>query len=736
MIERETEAHALLQISLAVGRSLDLGEMLGHALIKLVRTVNISGAIVLERSPSAQADAVQWTPVRSMPRGLEHKKRWRAVLRSPQLQYHFEPSTPLQPPSFCKVNGDGQFIVFELPEFGAIVIGDSPQSLPDSFWESFRTIATRLSDACMACRKNEQLARRQAQESLLIRWSLELARAPQDALEGVLEDSFYAVALALRADEATLCLNADDPTLCTPAVHWSTADRSRTERHDARRLPVIIPATDQDPTGPRYAEHIASESGLDSPYTALANRGIRSHVTIPLASAVGTLGFVTLNWRSPAYNGQRPDENFLRLIANLFTSAKLRLDQQSRLQALELQLRAESRSALSLAQKAEKANHAKSRFLAVVSHELRTPLTSALTTLELLADTQLDADQRARVETLLRASNHMNQIVNDLLDLSAIENGTVELQESPAHLPTLLRELVDQMAAMADDKGNQLLVEIDPELPDSIYVDQRRFRQILWNLLGNALKFTRDGTVSMNAIATGSTTHDHASGRLQIKVSDTGEGLPQSDQERLFEPFYQAQENRKKPKEGIGLGLAIVDGLVRAMGGVLDFDSTPGRGSTFHFDLPLKPVGDSEPASPAPSRPHTQAVTTPDDTRILLVDDDVDVREAAEDTLRQLGYDVSVATDGQQACERIALQDYDLILMDCRMPVKDGFQATREIRGTLQEQPHRPRPVIVALTAAVMTDDRDECLAAGMDDILPKPYNRQKLKVILARWIA
>nr|WP_255346799.1 response regulator [Thioalkalivibrio sp. AKL12] len=119
-----------------------------------------------------------------------------------------------------------------------------------------------------------------------------------------------------------------------------------------------------------------------------------------------------------------------------------------------------------------------------------------------------------------------------------------------------------------------------------------------------------------------------------------------------------------------------------------------------------------------------------------MVDDDADVREAAEDTLRQLGYHVSVATDGQQACERIALQDYDLILMDCRMPVKDGFQATREIRGTLQDQPHRPRPVIVALTAAVMNDDRDECLAAGMDDILPKPYNRQKLKEILARWTA
>lgn len=735
MIERETEAHALLQISLAVGRSLDLGEMLGHALIKLVRTVNISGAIVLERRPSAQTDAVQWTPVHSMPRGLEHKKRWRAVLHSPELQHPFEPSAPLQLPSFLKVNGDGRFIAFELPEFGAIVIGDSPQALPESFWESFRTIAMRLNDACLACRKNEQLARRQAQENLLIRWSLELARAPQDALEGVLENSFSAVAHALQPDEATLCLSADEPAVCTPVVHWNLTGGSRTVRQEARRFAVIIPAKDQDPTGPRYAEHIASESGLDSPYTALANRGIRSHVAIPLASSDGILGFVTLDWRSPAYGGQRPDENFLRLIGNLFTSAKLRLDQQSRLKALELQLRAESRSALSLAHKAEKANHAKSRFLAVVSHELRTPLTSALTTLELLADTQLDADQRARVETLLRASNHLNQIVNDLLDLGAIENGTIELQESPAHLPTLLRELVDQMAAMAGDKGHQLLVEIDPELPDSIYLDQRRFRQILWNLLGNSVKCTRDGTISLNAAATGITMHDHASGRLQIKVSDTGEGIPQSDQERLFEPYYQSHESGKK-KEGIGLGLAIVDGLVKAMGGVLGFESTPGRGSTFHFDLPLKPAGDCEPSTPAPSRPHTQAITAPDDTRILLVDDDADVREAAEDTLRQLGYHVSVATDGQQACERIALQDYDLILMDCRMPVKDGFQATREIRGTLQDQPNRPRPVIVALTAAVMNDDRDECLAAGMDDILPKPYNRQKLKEILARWTA
>ncbi|WP_018952048.1 HAMP domain-containing sensor histidine kinase [Thioalkalivibrio sp. AKL12] len=612
MIERETEAHALLQISLAVGRSLDLGEMLGHALIKLVRTVNISGAIVLERIPSAQADAVQWTPVHSMPRGLEHKNRWRAVLRSPQIQHHFEPSEPLQPPSFFKVNGDGRFIVFELPEFGAIIIGDSPQTLPESFWESFRTIATRLSDACLACRNSEQLARRQVQEHLLIRWSLELARANEYALEGVLEDSLSAVADALQADEATLCLSADDPTVCTPAVHLRSAGGSRTERRHPRRFAVIIPATDQAPTGPRYADHIASESGLDSPYTALANRGIRSHVTIPLASAEGTLGFLTLNWRLPAYGGQRPDENFLRLIGNLFTSAKLRLDQQSRLQALELQLRAESRSALSLAQKAEKANYAKSRFLAVVSHELRTPLTSALTTLELLADTQLDADQRARVETLLRASNHLNQIVNDLLDLGAIENGSIELQESPADLPTLLRELVDQMAAMAGDKGNQLLVEIDPELPDSVCLDQRRLRQILWNLLINALKFTRDGTISLNATATGRTMHDHTPGRLHINVSDTGEGIHKNDRERLFEPFYQGYENRKKPKEGTGLGLAIVDGLVKAMGGVLGFESTPGRGSTFHFDLPLKPAGDCEPSTPAPSRPHTQAITAPD----------------------------------------------------------------------------------------------------------------------------
>lgn len=376
---------------------------------------------------------------------------------------------------------------------------------------------------------------------------------------------------------------------------------------------------------------------------------------------------------------------------------------------------------------AEKASAEKSDFLAFVSHEVRTPLNGVLGTLSLLIDTPLDSEQRAYAETARRSAETLHWTVNELLDLSRIEAGRLELEAIPFDPGEPVREVIAAQAAVAADKGLRLTATIDPALPARVVGDPRRLRQVVMNLVDNALRFTAAGAVEVTARAEGD--------RLVVEVRDTGAGIPPGLRKRLFRRFQQADAGTARRHGGSGLGLMICRRLVGMMGGQIGVESEPGEGSVFRFDLPLRPAA-VEPGAPpsAPQRdaPRRLAGEAPF-ARLLLAEDSEASQLVGAAMLRKAGYEVDLARDGEGAVEAAAGGSYDAILMDVRMPGLDGYEATRRIRA-LPGEAGRVR--ILALTASAMPGDVQRCLAAGMDAHLAKPVDRAGLLGAVAALLA
>ena len=386
----------------------------------------------------------------------------------------------------------------------------------------------------------------------------------------------------------------------------------------------------------------------------------------------------------------------------------------------------EDRLTQALAQ-AERSAAAKSEFLSVMSHELRTPLNGVLGFAELLGGTSLDAEQRNYVETISNSGNHLLAVVNDILDFSSIERGTLKLNADPVAIAELV-ELSDlAVRKAASDKGLRFHCEAAADVPELIIGDARRICQILINLLGNAVKFTSVGGVVLRIAPAA------AAGRqfLDFSVADTGIGISAETLGRLFEPFTQADSKTNRRFGGTGLGLAISKRLAEAMGGSITVTSKPDCGSTFTFHLPLE-VFSRVPAAISPAAtPGTPELAATLGSLVLVVEDDPTSSMVAGKMLHRLGYRTEFAADGAAAVDAFVPGKYLAILMDMAMPVMDGLVATRTIRE-LEEQSGSHVP-IMALTANVMPGDRERCLAAGMDDFLSKPIKWAELASMLAR---
>jgi PAS domain S-box-containing protein len=365
---------------------------------------------------------------------------------------------------------------------------------------------------------------------------------------------------------------------------------------------------------------------------------------------------------------------------------------------------------------AERASREKSDFLAFMSHEVRTPLHGVMGTLSLVLDTHLDAEQRAYAETARRCGVTLLNTVNELLDLSRMEAGRLVIAHEPFALADVVRGVLDLLAPAAVEKGLEISASLDHLLPARLMGDGNRLRQVLINLGDNAVKFTHRGSVEFRIAAL-------PDGRVGFAVTDTGIGIPPKLRATLFTRFAQAEPSGEQG--GSGLGLAICKRLVALMGGQIAVDSTPGRGSTFFFDLPLTPLPESG-APPARIAPSPMPSTTEHGAhgRILLAEDGKANQLVAAAILRKAGYTVELARDGAEAAAAAESADYDLILMDVRMPLMDGFAATRAIR---QVPGSRGRVPIIAMTASAMPGDAEKCLAAGMDGHLAKPLDRSQL---------
>lgn len=446
-------------------------------------------------------------------------------------------------------------------------------------------------------------------------------------------------------------------------------------------------------------------------------RQLARRLARPLSAMGRTLEAIKAGDYRPSL--EETDSGELGDLARHINSLAVELERSGREQREAMQQLIQTR------EEAEQASRAKSDFLAMMSHELRTPMNGVLGMLQLLETTEMTQEQAEYAALATESTEHLLKVINDILDFSRIERGALELERIPFSLQDLLLGSIQVFQHSAQQRGLYLRLESQPGLEDfEVRGDPTRIRQILVNLLGNALKFTEEGGIR---IETRWQPLDNEVLWFTCAVRDSGIGIAPERLEHMFDAFQQADTSISRRYGGTGLGLSIARTLAERMGGTLHASSEEGIGSVFTLEIPLPFSLRSE---------DVQAQTQNDvasggDQEVLLVEDNPVNQTVIEAMLRSLGYRVTLVGDGAQAVQRFDARRFSAVLMDCRLPVMDGYEATRQIR---RHMPQNGTPII-ALTANALQGDREACLQAGMNDYLAKPFKRADLERVLLRWL-
>ena len=543
---------------------------------------------------------------------------------------------------------------------------------------------------------------------------------------------------------AYIVTDGTPPTLRTTSI-WHFDDPQRfapfREVTEATDLPVGVGLPGRVFKSGKCAWIVDVTEDSNFPLRHGARRGnVRGAFAFPVLA--GSTVLAVLEFFTP--DATEPDETWLKIATQVGTQLGRIFERKQVETALQQAKEA-----------AEAGNRAKSEFLATMSHEIRTPMNGVIGFTNLLLDGPLTPEQREFAETIRSSSRALLTILNDILDFSRIEADKLEIEQQPFDLHTTIEEVAELIWHEAERKSLEIALRLDQRVPRVVVGDAGRVRQILLNLMGNAVKFTERGHVLVEL------SRDTGE-RLRIAVTDTGIGIPEEKQKGLFQKFAQADVSTTRRFGGTGLGLAIAKRLVELMGGNMSMTSEVGRGSIFSFTLPFQPDPSAEQdppfrvgqlyeaivratsiatsdiaIAPAPQQIESQSPLESHEFapeaayHVLLADDSFVNRKLTRLMLENLGCRVDAVENGREAldlCERVA---YDCIFMDCRMPEMDGFEAATEIRRRESAR----RVPIIAVTADAMVGDREKCLAAGMDAYLTKPLQPTDLKRVLAEWV-